>query len=283
MTVNNEVHHFAGIRHESLIHDYAQLFFLLLFSMLLIMYISAVVRSNRHYKTWPHFRIACFIIGICCALIAVVGPLANRAMTDFTAHMVSHLLLGMLAPILFCIASPMTLLLRAVSIPLARRFTKILRSRPLSFITHPIVATILNIGGLWLLYGTNLYSLMHSNSLLHLIVHLHVLIAGYVFTISIIYMDSVFHRKSFLYRAIVFIIALAGHGILSKYIYAHPPQGVPLQQAEYGSIIMYYGGDIIDAIIIFILCWQWYKSARPRIREPFEKSNRMGEQQADSV
>jgi len=283
MNDNNEVHHIAGIRHVNLINDYSQLLFLLLFSMLLILYISAVIRTNRHYKTWPLYRSACFIFGICCALLAVVGPLANRAMMDFTAHMVSHLLLGMLAPLLICIAAPMTLVLRTLSIPLARRLTKILRSWPLRFVTHPIVTTFLNIGGLWLLYTTNLYSLMHSNSLLHLVVHFHVFLAGYVFTISIIYFDPMFHRKSFIYRAIVFIFALAGHGILSKYIYAHPPEGVPLQQAEYGSKMMYYGGDVIDAIIIFILCWQWYKTARPRIEEPFGKSKRIREQQADSV
>ncbi len=62
-------------------------------------------------------------------------------------------------------------------------------------------------------------------------------------------------------------IALACHGILSKYIYVHPAIGVPVAQAKTGSILMYYGGDVIDLILIIILCYQWYKATRQQINE----------------
>ena len=67
-------------------------------------------------------------------------------------------------------------------------------------------------------------------------------------------------------RAIILVIAIAGHGILSKYIYAHPPDGVSSEQAKLGGMLMYYGGDAIDLILVFWLCMQWYKAARPRSR-----------------
>ncbi len=105
--------------------------------------------------------------------------------------------------------------------------------------------------------------MMHQNILLHLFIHLHVFIAGYLFTISIIYIDPAPHRYSYRYRAIVLIIALAGHGILSKYIYAYPPTGVVTTQAEIGGMLMYYGGDLIDIILIFIFCLQWFRASRP--------------------
>ncbi|MFJ7405838.1 MULTISPECIES: cytochrome c oxidase assembly protein [unclassified Lysinibacillus] len=257
----------GGPSHEVFGIIHPQLIFLILFITILILYSSATVITNRNYKKWPFYRIVSFVVGILLAIIAVVGPLANRASIDFTAHMFSHLLLGMLAPLLIVLAAPMTLILRTLSTPLARGLSRILRSWLARILIHPLVTSFLNIGGLWILYTTNLYSLMHDNSLIHVIVHLHVFIAGYLFTVSIIYFDPVYHRKSFIYRAIVLIIALAGHGILSKYIYAHPPKGVPIEQAEIGSMFMYYGGDVIDAMIIFILCLQWYKAARPRDRE----------------
>lgn len=242
-----------------------QLILTLLFCSMFILYIGSTIYSNRRYKRWPLHRTICWTLGISLALIAVVGPLANRATTDFTAHMLSHLLLGMLAPLLMVLAAPMTLILRTVSIPFARFLSNILRSWPARLLTHPIIATFLNIGGLWLLYTSNIYGLMHESSLIHIIVHFHLFLAGYLFTISITPFDAMFHRKSFLYRAIVLIFALAGHGILAKYIYAHPPEGVPLNQAELGSMLMFYGGDIVDAIIIFLLCLQWYKAVKPRI------------------
>jgi len=58
---------------------------------------------------------------------------------------------------------------------------------------------------------------------------------------------------------------LAAHGMLAKYIYAYPPNGVTITQAERAGMLMYYGGDAIELILIFILCFQWYKSSRPRL------------------
>ena len=98
----------------------------------------------------------------------------------------------------------------------------------------------------------------------HIVVHIHVFIAGYLFTISLLYIDPVSHRFSFLFRTVVFILALAGHGILSKFIYAYPPEGVLIEQASVGAMLMYYGGDAVDLLLIIILFKHWYQSNRPR-------------------
>ncbi|WP_430413633.1 cytochrome c oxidase assembly protein [Lederbergia citrea] len=257
------IHHLTGILPQLLLG--------LPFVLALVLYIFAVVVSSRRRRPWPIYRTVCWALGVHLAIIAVVGPLANRAHADFVAHMLGHLFLGMLAPLLMVLAAPMTLGLRTLSVPLARRLSKVLRSWPSRIFTHPVVASLLNIGGLWLLYMTNLYSLMQENTLLHLIVHFHVFVAGYLFTVSMIYIDPISHRIPFLNRAIVLVIALACHGILSKYIYAHPPNGVQLEQAEIGGMLMYYGGDAIDIVLIYILCLQWFRSTRPRIELSMEK------------
>lgn len=250
--------------HAATGHEVVQLLFIIGFSLLAALYVGAVLFTNRHYKKWPLHRTICWCLGLVCATLAVAGPLANLAHEDFTMHMIGHLLLGMLAPLLLVLAAPMTLLLRTLSTKSARLLTKLLKSSLARIVTDPIVATILNIGGLWLLYTTELYTLMHDNSVVSFFVHVHILLAGYLFTISMIYIDPVFHRKSFLYRAIVLIFALASHGILAKYLYMHPPSGVAIEQAQQGSMVMYYGGDLIDAVIIFILCLHWYRATKPR-------------------
>ncbi|PWA09722.1 hypothetical protein DCC39_12695 [Pueribacillus theae] len=240
--------------------------FIFLFIGLIVIYVWAGLSTSarKHLKTWPLYRYVLWILGVFSAAAAVVGPLAARAHSDFAVHMVGHLLLGMLAPLLFVLAAPMTLLLRTVSVAAARRISKLLRSWPVRIVHHPIVASFLNIGGLWVLYTTNLYEAMGENFLLHVLVHLHVFLAGYVFTASMIYIDPIAHRFSFIFRSIAFIFALAGHQILSKYIYAYPPNGVARTEAEAGGMIMYYGGDAIDLMIIFILCYQWFRETRPR-------------------
>ncbi|MBO0996757.1 cytochrome c oxidase assembly protein [Bacillus sp. SD075] len=238
---------------------------LILFALVIMIYIAAVVISNRRYKKkWPLLRTFFWVLGTLCAASAITGPIANRAYMDFTAHMVGHLLLGMIAPILLVLAAPITLALRTLDVPSARRLSQVLKSWPLRILSNPITASALNIGGLWLLYTTGLFGTMHKDAPLHALVHFHVFTAGYLFTASMIYMDPTPHRFSFMFRAIVFTISLAGHDILSKYIFAHPPSGITKEQAENGGMLMYYAGDAIDVALICILCYQWFIASRPK-------------------
>ena len=235
-----------------------------LFVLAFVMYIVAAIQSSRHYKTWPLYRIILWSLGMVLAFAAVFGPLAARAHNDFTAHMIVHLLLGMLAPLLLVLGAPMTLLLRTLNVSLARRLSRILKSRPVWVLMNPIVTSLLNIGGLWILYTTDLYMMMHNNLFFHIVIHLHIFLAGYIFTASMIYVDPTPHSFSFVYRTLVLVLALAGHNILSKYMYAQPPNGVPIAQAEMGSMLMYYGGGMVDFILIWIFISQWFKATRPQ-------------------
>lgn len=55
----------------------------------------------------------------------------------------------------------------------------------------------------------------------------------------------------------------AWNGILSKFLYAYPPDGVPIEEARAGAMLMYYGGDAIDLVMIVLLFRGWYLSAAP--------------------
>lgn len=239
-----------------------EFFLVLIFLLSIIVYIIGTRLSNKRFNRWPRYRIATWVIGILAIAVTIVGPFAHLAHTNFIAHMVGHLLLGMLAPLLLALSAPMTLILRTLPVRKARILSRILRSKLVGFYMNPIVTSILNIGGLWALYTTDLFMAMHHNILLHSLVHIHIFLAGYLFTISLIYIDPIAHRYSYPFRTIVFLFALAGHAILAKYIYASPPDGVPAYEAEIGGMLMYYGGDIIDLFIIIILFYQWYKDTR---------------------
>jgi putative membrane protein len=254
-------------------HDYAPLIspiweivFIVLAGLAIGAYLFAIKTSEQkvHLKRWPRQRIVYWVSGILSALVVMAGPLAETVHTSFTMHMFGHLLLGMLSPLLLVLASPMKLLLRALPVSYARGLTKFMRSNYIRFVTHPITASVKNIGGLWILYTTNLFQLMHEFTWVFLLVHLHVFLAGYVFTAAMIYIDPVAHRFSYRFRSIVFILALAGHQILSKYIYAYPPTGVGREQAKAGGMLMYYGGNMVDVIIIYLICLHWYRSVEPR-------------------
>ncbi|MGI2327995.1 cytochrome c oxidase assembly protein [Planococcus sp. YIM B11945] len=258
-------------------HGYAQLtlepIFGFALALAIFLYIGAVFFSNKRHSPWPVQRTVLWVLGVFCAGIALVGPVANAAHGNFVYHTIGHLLLGMLAPLLLVLAAPVSLLLRTLPVYQARQLTRILRSGPVRLLSHPITAALLNIGGLYILYRTPLYMSMQHHMWLHVLVHLHVFLAGFLFTASIIYIDPVAHRLSFLYRSAVLIAALAAHGILSKSLYAFPPAGIAKNEAELGGMLMYYGGDLVDVVLIAILCYQWYKATR-RPPQPLSSSKK---------
>ncbi|MFD1706606.1 cytochrome c oxidase assembly protein [Siminovitchia sediminis] len=239
---------------------------LLIFSLMVGLYITAGISSSKkpHLKNWPIYRYLLWTAGIASAAVSVIGPLAEQSHDNFVMHMIVHLLLGMLAPLLLVLSAPFTLVLRSLDRAKARKAAALLKSTLVRYISHPVTASFLNIGGLWILYTTELFHLMHQHFFIHALVHFHLFLAGYVFTAAMIYVDPVSHRFSYLYRGVVFIFALAGHQILAKYLYGHPPLHFPLQDVQAGAKLMYYGGDAIDLVIIYIFFRQWYQSARPR-------------------
>ena len=180
-------------------HDHSSILSSLLWDILFIsisclaigFYIFSVLTSNKklHLHRWPLYRTAFWIFGVIMALLVMVGPLATMAHFDFRFRMLGHWRLGMLSPLFLVLAAPMTLVLRTLPVTTARKLTKVMRQRPISFITHPITASLLNIGGLWVLYTTPLFQWMHQHTWLYVLIHLHIILAGYVFTAAMIYID----------------------------------------------------------------------------------------------
>jgi len=239
---------------------------LILLGLLVGCYLLGVV-SPRHKQPWPWHRTLLWTAGIAVAGAALLGPIAQNA-GDFRWHMLTHLLLGMLAPLLLVLGAPVTLLLRALPTPSAKRVARLLRRPPLRIIAHPVTALVLNTGGLWLLYTTDLHTAMHGRGVIPGLISVHMLAAGYLFTAAIIGLDPVRHRPSWITRAVVLIAAMAAHAMLAKWLYAHPPAGVPVEQAEIGARLMYYGGDAVDLLLVIIFCARWYRATRPRPDRP---------------
>ena len=199
------------------------------------------VAAARH-GPWPAYRTACWLAGI-----VAIGAATVLLGGDFTAHATGHLLLGMVAPLLLVLAAPVTLALRALPVPRARRLTGALRlAGPLA---HPAVAAVLDVGGLWLAYLTDLHG--------HPLVQVHVLAAGYLFTTVTIKVDPLPHRAPPAVRAVVLVLAAAAHAVLAKHLYSTGAD------RETGAMVMYYGGDAVEVVLAVLLCREWLLPRRP--------------------
>lgn len=220
--------------------------------------------AARGRSRWPGRRTLFWYLGLGCVGAGLTGPIAEAAHTSFTAHMSAHLLVGMIGPVLLVLAAPVTLALRALPVERARVLSRVLSGPGVRVLTHPVTAGVLNAGGLWLLYTTGLYELMHASVLVHALVHTHILVAGYLFTASLIGVDPNRHRASIVVRSAVLVVFIAAHSILAKWLYVHPPAGVQAADAEIGAQLMYYGGDVVDIALIILLLAGWHRSTRPR-------------------
>jgi putative membrane protein len=227
-------------------------------------YLLAVHRDAGR-RPWPPARTLCWSAGALAVVAGSVGPLAAAAHTDFRAHAVAHVLVGMLGPLLLVLGAPVTLALRTLPVGGARRLTGLLRSRPLRVLTAPTVAVLLDLGGLWVLYRTPLLGWTHASPTVHLLVHVHLVLAGYLLAAVLVGRDPLPHRRSHRHRAVALVAALAAHGILAKSLYADPPAAVDGATAEVGAMIMYYAGDAVELVLAVLLCRSWFVG-RPRAR-----------------
>ena len=230
--------------------------------LFLVAYVVLVRAGRRRGRAWSDARTLSAAAGVVAGVVAV-GPLGVAGHHDFTAHMWGHLLLGMLAPLLLVLSAPVTVALRGLPVAWARRLSRVLSTPYVRVVSHPVVAGLLNIGGLWLLYTTPLHAWMHASAVGHLLVHVHVLLAGWVFTAAILQVDPAPHPHGHPLRAGVLVAFLALHAILSKHVYAHPPAGVGVAEAQAGAQLMYYGGDWIDLVLIAVFCLDWYRRTAP--------------------
>src|SRR5690606_9637177 len=198
-------------------------------------------------------------------IVAMSPPVSGWAHGDLRGHMVQHLMLGMFAPLALVLGAPGTLLLRNVSLATARRIVAILGTRPVRVVIHPFTAAMLNIGVMYVLYLTPLYSYSLNNAFLHLFIHVHFLMAGYLFVWSIAGPDPAPHRPGMITRLIVLFLGTAAHSILGKVMFGYEyPSGTGADISEIQSAAkwMYYGGDLAELLLIIAFFATWFQRSR---------------------
>jgi cytochrome c oxidase assembly factor CtaG/putative copper export protein len=152
------------------------------------LYLAGVARLRRAGGGWPVRRTLAWLGGLLIVLVATSGGLARYSMVLFSAHLVQHLALTLLAPIPLLLGAPVTLVLRtlrrdAETIGRTPRelLTNALSSRPARLLAHPAAALAVLVGGLYGFYATPLFEASLRNSLLHSVTMVVFLAAGTVF------------------------------------------------------------------------------------------------------
>lgn len=230
-------------------------------------YLAAAGRLRRRGDSWPLIRDASFAAG---GLGTVWATLGDPWGGPFTQHVVRHLVVAMMAPLLFVAAHPLTLALRALAPGgVRRRLVAVAHSGAVALLFFPPLAAVLDVGGLWLLYRTELFAATAHRPLLHSAVQVHMAAAGLLFTFAVCGLDPVRRRWSLGVRGATVLAAGTAHAVLARTLYSRPPPGTAFTTADLrlGAQWMYYGGDLAEAGLAVLMGVAWYAGAgRARAR-----------------
>jgi putative membrane protein len=127
--------------------------------------------SPRAAAEAPVWRLCCFLASVAVALIALVSPVDSLADQLFFAHMVQHILLLDVAPIL-AIVGLTKVLLR----PITRSVAAI--ERRAGVLAHPASAVLLYVGVIWAWHVPAAYDFAVRHPLVHVLEHLSFVVVG---------------------------------------------------------------------------------------------------------
>ncbi|MEU3522403.1 cytochrome c oxidase assembly protein [Streptomyces sp. NPDC038707] len=227
--------------------------------------LASRARRRNPVRGWSAWRTAAFCSGVVLLAVALLPPLAHR---DFRGHMVQHLLIGMYAPLALVLGAPVTLVLRAVSAPRARRLTAVLHSGAARLLTRPPAALLLSAGSLPALYFTPLYDTAMAHPAGHWAVHAHFLLSGCLFAHALAGPDPAPARPGVPARLAWLGCAIAVHAVAAQLMYGGFLVAVhaPASEVRGGAEIMYYGGDIAELLLAGALVATWRPGRRPFAR-----------------
>jgi putative membrane protein len=127
--------------------------------------------SSRPGAEAPVWRLVCFLGSLLAALVALVSPLDTLSDQLFFAHMIQHILLLDLVPILAILG-----LTKAILRPATRAVRDLeRRAGPLA---HPAFAVVLYVGVIWTWHVPAAYDLALRHPAVHVFEHATFLLAG---------------------------------------------------------------------------------------------------------
>ncbi len=123
----------------------------------------AAHRAGRRVARW---RVLCAAGGLTVCAVAL-GPLDPAADRGLTLHMAQHLMLGVVAPALVALGTPVRLAFAALDRPGRRRLAALLHRWPLRRLLHPAVAVSLAAAAMVLAHLPAVLGAVDRSALLH--------------------------------------------------------------------------------------------------------------------
>jgi putative copper resistance protein D len=180
-------------------------------------YLAGWLRLRRRGDAWPVGRVVLWVLGWAVFVYATCGGPGVYGRVLFSAHMVMHMVVAMLVPLLLVPAAPLTLALRALPSRPDKTWgpreviLQLVHSRYLGAFANPIVAAALFFFSLAVFYYSPLFGLALSTHTGHIAMMVHFLLSGYLFVWVLIGIDPGPKRWSPLLLIVILFATMAFH------------------------------------------------------------------------
>ncbi|MYR55746.1 cytochrome c oxidase assembly protein [Streptomyces sp. SID625] len=273
-------------------------FFLVACLLGLALYGWGVVRLRRRGDSWPVGRTVAYVVGVLTVALMMCTRLNDYGMVMFSVHMVQHMVISMLSPILILLGAPITLALRAL--PVAGRGRKgprelllaLLHSRYVRIITHPAFTIPLFVASLYALYFTPLFDLLMGSRAGHIAMMVHFLAVGVAFFWPIMGIDPGPHRPGYLMRMLELFAGMPFHAFFGIALmmgstplvetFRDPPASLGIDalsdQTAAGGIAWAFS-EVPSVLVLLALLFQWYRSEQRQAKRKDRAAERDGDKE----
>ncbi|MEU3921124.1 cytochrome c oxidase assembly protein [Streptomyces sp. NBC_00879] len=272
-------------------------FFLVGCLLALGLYGWGVLRLRRRGDSWPVGRTVCFTVGVLSVALVMCTKLNDYGMVMFSVHMVQHMVISMLSPIVLLLGAPVTLALRALPVA-SRRGSKgprelllaLLHSRYMRIVTHPAFTIPLFIASLYGLYFSPLFDFLMESKTGHVAMMVHFLAVGLVFFWPIMGIDPGPHRPGYVIRMLELFAGMPFHAFFGIALmmatepmisaYRNPPASLGIDaltdQNAAGGIAWAFS-EIPSVLVLIALVFQWYGSEQRQAKRMDRAADRDGD------
>jgi cytochrome c oxidase assembly factor CtaG len=261
-----------------------------------LLYLAAVVRLRRTGVRWPWWRTLSWVAGTA-SLFAVTGTWLNGySMVLFSLHMVQHMVLAMITPLLLLLAAPVTLALRtlprgkgAAGAPRAL-LLDLLHSRFARFVSSPGFTVPLFIASLYGIYFTELFDWLMSSPAGHQFMLAHFVVTGLLFFGPIVAQDPWPRNHSHPTRILELVIPVPFHAFFGVAVmiassllvtsFANPPAdwGInPIEDQTVAGGIAWSFGELPTVLVLIVVLVSWAGSDERRARALDRAADRDGD------
>jgi cytochrome c oxidase assembly factor CtaG len=238
--------------------------------ILAALYLTGVALApSRSGARWPVRRTVSFLLGLLVIAFATNGSIAVYDQVLFTAHMIGHLALVMVAPVLLIAGHPLSLALASSPPRRRERIAALARGRVVSLLTAPPVAlasyTIVIVGS----HLTGLMDDIMRHTWAGQVEHLVYVLVGCQFFVLVVGNEPIRWRLGTPARWLLLAIAMAVdtftgivllQGTRAVSMLSDPHVAVdPLSDTRTGGAIMWFGGDAIMIAVMIVLVADWLR------------------------